>query len=70
LLGPFIGICSQRKNTASEILAEKDITELHDLLDYANKFHHNTNVAWETETINDEELLNFSKRTLEFFRRV
>jgi hypothetical protein len=46
-----------------------DIIELRDLLDYANRFHHDTNAAWETETINDQELLDFSMRTLTFARR-
>jgi wobble nucleotide-excising tRNase len=69
LLGPFLGICNQRKNTPSEILAASNITELRNLLDYANKFHHETNLAYETETINDQELLDFCKRTVAFSRR-
>ena len=69
LLGPFLGICNQRKNTPTVILAANDITELRDLLDFANKFHHDTNAAWETETINDQELLDFCKRTVAFSRR-
>jgi wobble nucleotide-excising tRNase len=69
LLGQFLGLCNQRVNTSSEILAAIDITELRDLLDFANKFHHDTNPAWETETLNDQELLDFCKRTLAFARR-
>lgn len=69
LLGPFIGICNQRKGTTNEILDAQNVTELRDLLDYANKFHHDTNAAWETEQINDQELLNFCERTLRFTRR-
>ncbi len=59
-------ICVQRKGTAVEILNEKDTDELRDLLDYANKFHHETNLAYETEHINDLQLLDFCRRTLRF----
>ena len=69
LLGPFVGICDQRKGTPREILSAGDITELRDLLEYANKFHHDTNPAWETEIINDQMLLQFAKRTLKFAKR-
>ncbi len=69
LLGPFIGICNQRKGTPSEILSEGDIDELKNLLEYANKFHHDTNPAWETEEINDQALQHFCERTLKFARR-
>lgn len=69
LLGPFIGICQQRAGAANEILRPADIGELRDLLDYANRFHHDTNAAWETEAINDQQLLRFCERTLSFARR-
>ena len=45
LLGPFINVCEQRVGTAREVLNAGDIVELRDLLDYANKFHHDTNAA-------------------------
>ncbi len=70
LLGPFIGVCNQRKGTPTEILPENDINELKDLLEYANKFHHDTNQAWETEAINSQELQHFCERTLKFARRI
>jgi hypothetical protein len=63
LLGPFIDLCEQRKGTANQLLNAADITELRDLLDYANKFHHDTNAAWETELINDQQLVHFCGRT-------
>lgn len=69
LLGPFIGICEQRLGSPGEILDQADITELRDLLQYANRFHHDTNPAWETEIINDQQLLQFCERTLAFARR-
>lgn len=66
LLGQFIALCRQRLGAPSQILTQDDIVELRDLLDYANKFHHDTNAAWETEAINDQELSHFCSRTLLF----
>ncbi|MGC1860053.1 MAG: AAA family ATPase [Methylocystis sp.] len=70
LLGPFIGVCRQREGTPAQILSNSDTIELRDLLDYANKFHHDTNPAWQTVLINDLELKQFCERTLAFARRV
>jgi len=69
LLGPFIGLCQQRHGTPNEILTVADTTELRALLDYANRFHHDTNAAWETAAINDQELVGFASRTLAFAQR-
>jgi wobble nucleotide-excising tRNase len=69
LLGPFVNKCRQRVGRANEILSAANISELQDILDYANKFHHDTNPAWETEIINDQQLIHFCERTLRFTRR-
>jgi hypothetical protein len=69
LLGPFLNKCAQRAGTANEILNAADIAELQDLLEYANKFHHDSNPAWQTEIINDQQLQHFCRRTLAFTRR-
>jgi wobble nucleotide-excising tRNase len=69
LLGPFIGLCQQRHGTQNEILTLTDTSELRALLDYANRFHHDTNAAWETAAINDQELVDFARRTLAFAQR-
>ena len=69
LLGPFIGICQQRHGQPNEILSLAHTVELRALLDYANRFHHDTNPAWETAAINDLELLGFTNRTLAFASR-
>lgn len=69
LLGQFIGLCRQRHGGGSEILSVADADELRALLDYANLFHHDTNSAWQTEAINDAELVNFASRTLLFASR-
>lgn len=69
MLGHFIQRCQQRVGTADEILRQTDITELNALRQYANRFHHDTNPAYETEHVNPAELTNFADRTLRFMRR-
>ncbi|MFC4726084.1 AAA family ATPase [Glycocaulis abyssi] len=69
LLGPFHHLCVQRIGTEREIMGEANAHELRALLDYANRFHHDTNAAFETELINDEELADFTRRTLAYIRR-
>lgn len=69
LLGPFLGICRQRIGQSNQILDQATSQELGELTEYANRFHHDTNPAWETETINDAELRSFVERTLAFARR-
>lgn len=69
MLGAFVDKCRQRIGQPEEILNQADTTELRAILDYANKFHHDTNAAYETEQINDTELEGFARRTLAFARR-
>lgn len=69
MLGSFLAGCEQRLGTAEELLSQGDIEELRELKDYANRFHHDTNPAYESETINDQELVDFVRRTLSFVRR-
>lgn len=69
MLGAFRGLCEQRVGSAHEILDSGATQELRDLVEYANRFHHDTNPAWETTAINDGELRGFVRRTLEFAKR-
>ena len=69
LLGPFINVCRQRLGQAFEILNANDVAELERLLCYANRFHHDSNPAWQTVAINDQELLDFAQRSLRFTSR-
>jgi wobble nucleotide-excising tRNase len=69
LLGQFLALCRQRLGQQNEILDQHATRELVELLEYANRFHHDTNPAWETEVINDGELRSFVQRTLGFARR-
>ncbi|HEX7853466.1 MAG TPA: AAA family ATPase [Sphingobium sp.] len=69
LLGPFINVCRQRVGQANEIMATADIDELERLKNFGNRFHHDTNAAWQTAIINDQELSDFARRTIRFTRR-
>lgn len=69
LLGPFVGICEQRLGSGNEVLAQNDIAELRTLLNYGNRFHHDSNPAWQVEAINDAELTDFATRTIVFASR-
>jgi wobble nucleotide-excising tRNase len=69
LLGPFLGLCAARVGTPQQILNPVDLVELRDLVEYANRFHHDTNRAWETETINDGALTGWVRRALGFATR-
>jgi wobble nucleotide-excising tRNase len=68
MLGKFVNLCQQRAEAANPILDAARTQELHDILGYANRFHHDTNRAYETEVVNDGELLGFVTRTLKFTR--
>jgi wobble nucleotide-excising tRNase len=69
MVGQFWTLCNQRIGAANQILNQADTIELRALLDYANRYHHDTNSTYQTETINDAELANFAGRTLAFIRR-
>jgi wobble nucleotide-excising tRNase len=68
LLGPFRGLCTQRIGTPQAILNAQATQELSDLIEYANRFHHDTNPAYEMEAINDGELRGFVNRAMMFAR--
>ncbi|RXT54875.1 hypothetical protein B6S44_14845 [Bosea sp. Tri-44] len=69
MLGGFIGRCRTDLGGPNEILTQADINELDDLRVFGNRFHHDSNPAWQVEIINDQELVRFSQRTLAFTRR-
>ncbi len=66
LLGQFRSACRQSLDTPNQLLDQSAIRELDEIVEYANRFHHDTNPAWETEAINDQELRGFVGRTLQF----
>jgi wobble nucleotide-excising tRNase len=65
-LGRFVSLCRERVGQPDQILDQAAARELEELTEYANRFHHDTNPAWETEVINDAELRGFVERTLAF----
>lgn len=69
MLGPFISMCRQRLGQPNQIMAAADVDELDRLRNYANRFHHDSNPAWQTAAINDQELAGFAERTLRFTSR-
>ena len=64
LLGQFAQECKQRLGGPEEVINPNTIEELENILEYANRFHHDTNPAWQSESINPGELRGFVKRTL------
>lgn len=68
-LGVFHQECVRRAGTPQEIMSAPNAQELRALLDYANRYHHETNAAYATELISDAELSDFTRRTLAFIRR-
>lgn len=68
LLGPFHARCKREYGHPSQILDRHKIDELFDLKEYSNRYHHDTNQAWETEAVNNGELLGYIGRLLAFTR--
>jgi len=64
LLGNFIERVRQSIGQPTEIMSPDKLAELSALVDYANRFHHETNPNWRTEVINDGALLGFVRRSL------
>jgi wobble nucleotide-excising tRNase len=67
-LGNFRNHVDNLFKKGQSIMSDVDMRELRHITEYANKFHHDTNPAWETEHINDQELLGFVNRVLNFVK--
>lgn len=48
------------------IISGVKFTDLDQIVEYSNDFHHDTNPAFDTVVINDTQLQNFVRRTLAF----
>lgn len=68
LLGPFRNHCRQHLGRGTEVFNQSSLQELEEIIEYANRFHHDTNPAWETETINDGELRGYVERAMRLVR--
>ena len=71
LLGPFLEQARRSLAGTTPILSAADVQELNDMKEYANRFHHDTNPAWDEEVanINEAQLVGFVQRVLAFTRR-
>jgi len=60
----------QLSQAGAPILSDKSYTELDDLREYANQFHHDTSKAWQenVSNVNETQLKGFANRTLAFTR--
>ncbi len=67
-LGNFKNHVENLLRNRQRIMSDVDLHELIDITEYANRFHHDTNHACQTEEINDNELLGFVKRVLNFVK--
>jgi len=66
LLKQFWQRLQAQAQAGNSIIDADRITELDDIREYANRFHHDTNEAWENEVPGDAELLGYVNRVLEF----
>ena len=69
LLGQFRRLCDTRLATPFPILNAQDTESLRDLVEYANRFHHDTNPAYAAAAVNGAELTGFVHRVLAFVKR-
>jgi wobble nucleotide-excising tRNase len=69
LLGDFYNRCVQAQTAGQPILNAADMGKLRQLSNYANRFHHDTNPAYATELINDQELLDICQKVMQFVRK-
>ena len=69
MLGGFLNRCEQVVGASQQIMKQADIDELKGLTNYSNLFHHDTNPTYQTQHINDQQLVQFSARTLSFIRK-
>jgi hypothetical protein len=66
LLGAFRNKAQSLADNGTPIMDASRLQEIAEITEFANKFHHDTNPAWESESISDAELLGFSERVLSF----
>jgi len=70
LLGKFIeSKLKPSENTPNQLMPTATRVYLRELLDYANRFHHDTNPTYQTEIINDQELSGFAQGVVDFIRK-
>ena len=70
LLGEFLAAAKQATNNGSPIMSDDDITELDNLREYVNQFHHNTSKNWQENlsSVNEQQLKGYAGRVVSFTR--
>ena len=66
LLGCFRQRIQSQIDAGNAVMDTHRLIELDTMTDYANRFHHDTNPAWDSEHISDAELLSFVNRVFMF----
>ena len=67
-LGNFLGVAKQSTQNGAPILSNPNITELDNLREYANQFHHNTSKNWQENlsNVNEKQLNGYARRVVSF----
>jgi wobble nucleotide-excising tRNase len=66
MLREFRNRARTAKQNGTPFMSDSKFTELDQLVEFSNEFHHETNLAADTALINDAELRQYVKRTLSF----
>ena len=64
----FVQECQDRVDDSSQIIDSTKLSDLRDILQYAHRFHHDTNPAWQSAVINSTELEGYVSDVLEFVK--
>ncbi len=66
MLRDFRNRARSERDKGSPIISEAKFTELDQLVEFSNDFHHDTNPAADTMTVTDGQLAPFVRRALNF----
>ena len=66
--GDFLCRAREAEDAGRPIVSRDERHILEDIVQYANRYHHN-NPNWQTEPVNERELLGFVGQVLDFVRR-
>lgn len=71
LLGAFQIRAKQLTQAGTPILSAQNYTELDNLREYANQFHHDTSKTWQENlsNVNETQLNGYAKRVIDFTRK-
>lgn len=71
LLGGFLTTAKQLAQAGTPILSAGNYTELDNLREYANQFHHDTSKTWQENlsNVNETQLTGYAKRVIDFTRK-